>query len=150
MPSGNLQAPVKKNLQVSAAQTSTTQTTKFTLPLADAYTGFINVTASSGTSPTLDVIWQTSTDGGTTWINVPWRHTQITTTTTEFVTFRLGLGIGEVGAEGAVASTGGTLIKPAVVDVLNMRLQYTIGGTSPSFTFTYDVYCLPKGSQAGM
>lgn len=147
--SGNYQTPVKKNLQASAAQTSTTQTTKFVLPVADAYTGFINVTASSGTSPTLDVIWQTSTDGGTTWINVPWRHTQITTSTTEFITFRLGLGIGEVGAEGAVASTGGTLIKPAVVDVNNMRLQYTIGGTSPSFTFTYDIYMLPKGSQSG-
>jgi hypothetical protein len=147
--SGNYQTPVKKNLQVSAAQTSTTQTTKFVLPVADAYSGVINVTASSGTSPTLDVIWQTSTDGGTTWINVPWRHTQITGTTTEFITFRLGLGIGEVGAEGAIASTGGTLIKPFVVDVNNMRLQYTIGGTSPSFTFTYDVYMLPKGSQSG-
>ena len=80
---------------------------------------------------------------------MPWRHTQITTSAVEFITFRLGLGIGEVGAEGATAVTGGTLIKPAVPDVKNMRLNYNIGGTSPSFTFVYVLYALPKGSQSG-
>lgn len=150
MPSGNLQQPTIKVIQASAAQTATTQTTKFTLPLSDAYTFYVNATAVTGTSPTLDICWQTSTDNGTTWVNVPWRHTQITAAGVTFLTVRLGLGIGEVGAEGAVALTGGTLTKPAVVDVNNCRLSYTIGGTSPSFTFTYTAFALAKGSQAGL
>lgn len=150
MASGNYQTPIIKVLQASAAQTATTQSTAFVLPKADAYMGYVNVTAASGTSPTLDIVWQTSTDGGTTWISLPLRHTQLTTTGAEFITFRLGLGIGEVGAEGAAAVTGGTLVKPCVPDVKNMRLNYNIGGTSPSFTFTYTLFAMPQGSQAGM
>jgi hypothetical protein len=142
----NLQGPIIKALQTSAAQTSTTQTTKFTIPLADTYTFYVNATAVTGTSPTLDICWQTSTDGGTTWVNVPWRHTQITAAGVTFLTVRLGIGVGEVGAEGAVALTGGTLVKPATVDPNNCRLSYTIGGTSPSFTFTYTLFAMPPGS----
>ena len=127
--------------------TATGNSTAFALKLADAYTFVVNVTAASGTSPTLDIVYQTSVDGGTTYVNIPWRHTQITAAGVTFLTVRLGLGIGEVGAEGAVASTGGTLVKPFVPDTNFMRLAYTVGATTPSFTFSVTAFFLPKGSQ---
>ncbi len=147
MSSGTNQRPIFKTLVASAAVTATGVSAAFVLPLADAYTFLVNCSAASGTSPTLDIVYQTSIDGGTTYVNMPWRHTQITAAGVNFLTVRLGLGIGEVGAEGAAASTGGTLVKPFVPDVNFMKLSYTIGATTPSFTFSVTAFMLPKGSQ---
>jgi len=147
MSSGTNQKPILQTIVASAAVTGTGNSAAFSLKLADAYTFIVNCTAASGTSPTLDIVYQTSIDGGTTFVNIPWRHTQITAAGVNFLTVRLGLGIGEVGAEGAAASTGGTLVKPVVVDPANMRLAYTVGATTPSFTFSVTAFFLPKGSQ---
>lgn len=143
----SIQQPMVKTLIASAAVTSTASSANFTIGMADTYTFILNVTAIVATTPTLDVVYQSSIDGGTTYINIPWRHAQITTTTgNSFLTVRCGLGIGEVGDEGVVADTGGTLKKPCVVDVLHMKIKYTIGGTSPSYTFSLTLFAMPTGS----
>lgn len=135
-----------KTLIASNTVTATGASANFTIPLADAYSFILNVTAASGTSPTFDAVYQTSIDGGTTYVNIPWRHTQVTAATTNWMTVRLGLGIGEVGFESAAAATGGTLAKPAVIDNLHMKLAYTITATTPSFTFALYLLALPAGA----
>lgn len=127
--------------------TTTSNSAVFTLPLADTYTFTVITSSVSGTSPTLDIVYQWSYDGGTTFVNLPWRHTQITAAANLVMTVRLGLGVGEVASEQAAAATGGTLAKPAVPgDLTQMRLGYTLGGTSPSFVLLVLGSYLPAGS----
>jgi len=142
----NVQSPIIKTIIASNTVTATGASAAFSIGLADAYTFILNVSAASGTTPTFDAVYQTSLDGGTTYVNIPWRHTQITAAGTNFLTVRLGLGIGEVGAESAVAATGGTLAKPAVVDVAHMKLAYTITATTPSFTFSLTMFAIGNGA----
>jgi len=142
----NVQSPIIKTLIASNTVTATGASAAFSIGLADTYTFILNVSAASGTTPTFDAVYQTSLDGGTTYVNIPWRHTQITAAGTNFLTVRLGLGIGEVGAESAVAATGGTLAKPAVVDVAHMKLAYTITATTPSFTFSLTMFAIGNGA----
>lgn len=143
----NIQRPNITRIVNSLAITATGNSAVFTLPLADTYTFTVVTSSVSGTSPTLDIVYQTSYDGGTTFVNLPWRHTQLTAATTLVMTVRLGLGVGEVASEQAAASTGGTLAKPAVpCDLTQMRLGYTVAGTSPSFTLLVLLAALPPGS----
>lgn len=144
----NLLKPVVKTLVTVAATPTTATSSAFAIPLADAWTFYFNVTTGSGTSPTLDIVFLTSPDGGTTYVNIPWRTTQITGTGVNVLTARNGLGIGEVGGESPAAATGGTLEKPVVVDPDHMKITYTIGGTNPSFAFTLYLISLPPGSGA--
>lgn len=74
------------------------------------------VSAAAGTTPTLDVKVQHSIDGGTTWFDL--------------VTFAQKTAAGselkmEADVEGATAEVYGD----------DFRVTYTIGGTTPSFTF---------------
>lgn len=69
----------------------------------------LDVTAASGTAPTLDVAFQVSLDGGTTWLT----HTSFTQKTT----------------------TGNELKQVTNIGILG-RLSWTIAGTNPSFTFS--------------
>jgi hypothetical protein len=106
----------------SAARTTTGTTstycdlgkfTKFAMQLV--------VTAASGTSPTLDLTWQHSIDGGTTWYTVA-TFTQATAATT--------------------ALKAASEVEAATAVVLGdcMRGSYVIGGTTPSFTFSIDLW----------
>ncbi len=96
----------------------------------------LNVSAASGTTPTLDAVLQQSLDGGTTWVDVG-RFAQITAATTNPHYINLVEAFTIVGAVGdgtiAASSTGVTLLSDTV------RVKYTIGGTTPSFTFTLDI-----------
>jgi len=72
----------------------------------------LNITAASGTTPTLDVLIEDSLDGGTTWNTVG--------------TF-----------------TQATAVSRQVVNVTvpfsdTLRVRWTVGGTTPSFTFVVD------------
>lgn len=142
----NLQTPQIKTLIASNTVTATASSAAFAMPLFDAATLIMDVTAASGTTPTFDVVYQTSIDGGTTYVNIPWRHTQITAAGINILTVRFGLGVGEAGAETAVADTGGTLVKPCVFDPAHMKIKYTITATTPSFTFTLYGIFLNAGS----
>jgi hypothetical protein len=82
----------------------------------------IVTSAVSGTSPTLTAQLQYSYDGGTTWVNIP----------------------GAVTASITAAATTILQVKPGAVTAANQsvswilpkvwRFNYTIGGTTPSFT----------------
>jgi hypothetical protein len=70
----------------------------------------LTVSAASGTTPTLDVQVQTSNDGSTGWTIVGTAFTQATGTTTQRKTF-------------------------SSLDRF-VRVAWTLGGTTPSFTFS--------------
>lgn len=94
----------------SAARTATGQSAAVSVATATEGLAFFNVTAASGTTPTLDVKVQLSHDG-TTWHDEGTAFTQATAATT-----------------------------PAVKKLTNfgayLRYVWTIAGTTPSFTFT--------------
>jgi hypothetical protein len=71
---------------------------------------YVNCTAASGTTPTLDISYQTTMDGGTTWFTHT-SFTQLTTTGTEKKVIAAPIGV-------------------------DSRILCTIGGTTPSFTFS--------------
>lgn len=103
-------------LQASAAQTATgngagVETGEYKEALVT-----LNVTAASGTSPTCTVKLQTSDDGGTTWYDLP--NAAFTAATA-------------VTRQAIQVSIFGNLIRAA----------WTIGGTTPSFTFTVNALC---------
>lgn len=143
----NLQQPTVTKVVNSLTITATGNSAVFAMPIADSYTFTVVTSSVTGTSPTLDIVYQTSYDGGTTFVNLPWRHTQLTAAANLVMSVRLGLGVGEVASEQAAAATGGTLAKPATpCDLRQMRLGYTVGGTSPSFVLLVLLSALPAGA----
>ena len=145
MPQGLLRVmPVVQTVTAAAA---TATSSAFSAPLADVYTILINVTTATGTSPTCDVVFQGSYDKGTTYVNLPLRSAQMTAAGVHWFTFRRGLGWGEAAFNQAlVADTGGALAKNVVFDPEYMKFKYTIGGTSPVFTFNVVVFAEARGN----
>lgn len=92
----------------SAARTTTADGTAFDTANVDEITGTLAITAASGTSPTLDVILQTTADG-TNFYTVG-SFAQKTAAATEAKVFT---GLGSLS-----------------------RWRWTIAGTTPSFTFS--------------
>jgi hypothetical protein len=120
----------------SAARTTTAGGTAITgISLFTEVVFQVNVTAQSGTTPTLDLYIQTSYDGGLNWVDIA-AATQITTVT--------GITILSHNPDGGTASpsfiatdgtkTGGTNKVVGWGD--RLRLKWKIGGTTPSYTFS--------------
>jgi hypothetical protein len=134
------QPPYFKNLLAIAATQATGASAAFSIPFADAYTFYLNVTTAGQT--TMDTVFQTSVDKGTTFVNVPWRFAQVTTTTGCFVlNVHSGIGpangpVGTIttGEGGLTAATGGVLSLGAIVDPQNMKFFMTVSGTAPVST----------------
>lgn len=85
----------------------------------------------TGTTPTLDVAIQVTTDDGTTWFSM-YRFAQVTTTAGTrriIASFRR---VAEAAAEAVVADTGGALAANCPISK-KIRILATIGGTSPSY-----------------
>lgn len=78
---------------------------------AEALRAYLDVTAASGTTPTLDVKIEDSPDGGTTWFTVA-SFAQKTGITRDVL----------------------NVVSKAFGD--RLRVTWTIGGTTPSFTFS--------------
>jgi hypothetical protein len=86
---------------------------------------YLNVTAASGTTPTLTWRIQWSYDGGTTWIDYDTTNLQTASITT-------------TGASKLIVYPGITTTANAQLGLplpRNFRTAWTIGGTTPSFTF---------------
>jgi hypothetical protein len=140
-------APRFKTLIASTAYTTTVTSSAFALPgLADTYHLILNCTAATGTSPTVDAVLQSSVDGGTTYVNLPLRATQITAAGVRHLVFKLGLGGNEVALENTAADTGGTLAKNCIFDPNFMKIKFTVGGTNPSVTIVVYGASLAAGS----
>ena len=145
----NITPPYFKKV-LSVASTGTTATSPvFSIPLSDRYTFYLNVTTA--TAGTMDTVFQTSVDGGTTYVNVPWRFAQVATTTGGLVlNVRVGLGnsydvTAPTGTGVLVAATGGALALSAIVDPAHMKFTYTIG----TGLYVFDLFCAgwPLGTQ---
>ncbi len=100
----------------SAARTTTTEFLLGGIPGDwDEVVGYLDVTAASGTSPTLDVTYETTADEGSTYFTHT-SFTQATGVTTERKVFTAPVGV-------------------------DGKINCTIGGTSPSFTFSLRLEC---------
>jgi hypothetical protein len=97
----------------------------------------VHVSAVSGTTPTLDIFFQDSTDNIT--FNDRMHFPQIVA-----VGSFIGAVSGGVGGITPAASTDGALAVSSKVDgplgPLG-RIKFVVGGTAPSFTFTWNVAC---------
>ncbi|MCX8159190.1 MAG: hypothetical protein N3D20_02790 [Candidatus Pacearchaeota archaeon] len=138
----SLRRPLKtRNLVPSSARTANGDSGVIVLDDVDIENLLIrlNVTAASGTSPTLDVYIQQSLDGGTNFVDVA-RFSQITGTTTNphYISLAAGAANSVNGAVGDATISAGTVGTSLVSNVL--RVKWVIGGTSPSFTFTVDAF----------
>ncbi len=101
-----------REVVASAARTTTGTSSAITLDgLGEDVSLAVDVTAASGTTPTLDMTIEWSHDGGTTWMTAdpPDAFTQITAAAKKTKVFA------------AKAPT--------------YRVRWTIAGTTPSFTF---------------
>lgn len=96
----------------SAARTTTGNSGLITDVLGGAMSGTLNVTAVSGTTPTLDLVLQESPDNGTTWIDV-YHFERVT--------------------------AAGVYPMPSLPINGRRRWAWTITGTTPSFTFSISV-----------
>lgn len=134
---------------VSGAPGSTTSAV-FTLIQADSYAFVLNVTAITGTSPTLDAAIQVSPDGGTTWFDwFRWAQVTANTAMTRRLTVQPVQGRGEAGTETAITAgaTGALNANCPAPGALNQcRIRYTIGGTSPNYTLGIWVFAQPKNT----
>lgn len=94
----------------SAARTANGNGSSFSTAGIDSLEATLVISARSGTTPTLDVVLQTSTDGGSTFYDLSPAFPQQNATTSGVG--RVIAGLGEVS-----------------------RWKWTVGGTTPSFTF---------------
>ncbi|MDQ6722118.1 MAG: hypothetical protein M3003_15170 [Candidatus Dormibacteraeota bacterium] len=91
----------------------------------------------TGTTPTLSAQLQWSPDGGTTWLNIGAALANLTATSQTGTIWVYPTNSSTAGATPAALTTGATatLMLNAVLP-RTWRLNYTIGGTTPSFTIT--------------
>lgn len=132
--------------RTSVASTLTTATTaNLALPIADVYTAYINVTTVANTSPTIDLVFQASIDGGTTYVNLPLRSAQLTATGCYVMSFRRGLALGEAGFnQAATADTGGTVNKDCTFNPAFLKVKYTLGGSGGGHVFSINIFAEPR------
>src|ERR1017187_5013931 len=128
MSSAGMIQPSSK-LLVTGTALATGQTASFVMPYADAYRLILVVGTVSGTNPTLDCVLQDSPDGGTTWVNLPLRFTQVTVTgtaaTNPYIIFK-PVSISDAAAAGVTAATGGASATNTPINVQYVRLAYTV------------------------
>ncbi len=110
--------PVVPIIEVgSAARTATGNSGLISVATGGGLSGLIAVTAASGTTPTLDVTLEESYDNGTTWQQV-WAAPRITGISTVAIPPMLSAGL--------------------------RRWVWTVGGTTPSFTFAITANAVPS------
>jgi hypothetical protein len=133
----------------SGTALATGNTASFVLPYADAYRLLLAIGTVSGTNPTFDAVLQDSPDGGTTWVNLPLRFTQVTATgtaaTDPWIIFKM-VSISDAASAGVTAATGGATATNTPVSVKFVRLAYTVGGTAtPTIPFTLYANTINRG-----
>ena len=148
MPSAGMMQPGSVKLATGTAL-ATGATAAFTLPYADAYRLLLVIGTVTGTNPTFDAVLQDSPDGGTTWVNLPLRFTQVIATGTAinapYIIFKPE-NLAVAASAGVVAATGGALAVDTPINVKYVRLAYTVGGTAtPTIPFTLYANTINRG-----
>jgi len=138
-PSSNLRSYAKRVVS-SAARTSSSNSGALKLPKGKSYALSLNCSAASGTSPTLDVFVNASFDGGTTFIRQE-HFAQLTAASLRNLVFGAS---GELpAASEAAVATGATARAVQFPLTRDYQIEWVIGGTNPSFTFSVDLYVEP-------
>lgn len=131
---------------ISTATTATVTGASFALPIADSYTAIVDVATVTGTTPTLDIAFQHSPDGGTSWYTFA-KFAQITAAATRSLIFTPQVAMNQAASEQAIANTGAAVTINSPVIYTNVRVLSTVGGTTPSFgTIKLWVICAANGS----
>lgn len=124
------------NVVASAARTATGNSGDLDTPLdVESILFLLDVTAASGTSPTLDVAIQAKNAAGN-YVTMC-RFAQVTAAGKRALRTRFSADPSDAPVEFAHADTGGALVN-AIPIGRKYRIIWTIGGTTPSFTFTID------------
>lgn len=145
----NLNYPVAVANYTFNAIATTTTSTAISVPQAEEYAIVFDCTAATGTSPTCDIVMQTSWDKGTTYINCPLRSAQIGAAGVHWNVMRAGLGWGEAAlTQAGVADTGGALNKNFIFDPQYVKFKATIGGTNPAVTVKVHIFAHPLGTRS--
>lgn len=105
----------------------------------------LNVSAASGTTPTLDLYAQTTIDGGSNYLDAV-RFAQITTTTSNkhYAIISIPRNSAVIGAVGDATISASAVGVPLCSRIV--RIKYAIGGTSPSFSFTVKFYAVDQNN----
>lgn len=142
----NVNRKWQRNLVASQTVTATGNSGALDWPSdIDSAVILMDVTAASGTSPTMDVAIQLTPDDGITFYTVS-RFAQASAAFIRAKTFLTHQGDGTAAAVVAVADIGGVL--EANIPFTNqIRILWTVGGTNPSFTFTLWAWGERKYSQ---
>ena len=135
-----------RNWYAGGALAATTTSSALEMGVGECYQMVVDITSVTGTSPTLDLVIQTSFNGSAgTYIDLPLRTSQITAARVEYFVFKLGLGDSEVSLSQVVADTGGILSKNCIFDPAAIKVKSTIGGTNPSFTVNIHLSVIGSG-----
>lgn len=136
-----------KILVQSSTVTATGASPSFVMPIADSYRLLLVTSAASGTTPTLDAVLQDSPDGGVTWINLPLKFTQATAAGSSYIIFK-PIGLSDAASAGSAPGTGAAAASNTPFNARNVRLSYTIAGTTPSFTYILYANMVQRGDTA--
>lgn len=137
--SRSVQPPYVATPVASAARTATGNSGVIDFP--DDLEGALIIAdsaAGTGTTPTMDLSIEITTDDGTTWYEV-YRFAQVTTAVLRqqlIVNFRK---FAEAGAIRTVVQAGTGALSANCPISKKIRFKWTIGGTNPSFTFSVAV-----------
>lgn len=136
---------VASSAKSSSSNSGNLKDTTTSIPTCQAISFILDVTASSSPT-TLDVIIETSIDGGTTWY-AAWAFSQVgaVSTAQQILSVRdTGIGITEVGAGGSIVE-GNNQLKANVVVTKDLRVKWIVSGTS--YTFAVHAIYQPLGTQ---
>lgn len=133
-------------LQAAGPQVATGQGGQVTVAGIKEMEVFVNVTAQSGTTPVLTVFLQSSSDGGTTWYDLPHDGVLETEATAAEGDHRseaiaTDAGTNKGGARNVIHSLAGASVPQAAFARYKnlgdlVRAAWVISGTTPSFTFS--------------
>jgi hypothetical protein len=145
----NLSKPFFTKVLTQASTTTAGPSAAFSVPIADSYTWYLNVTTAQTTA---NYSFLTSVDGGTTYVAIPWCFAAVTTTTGCFV---LNTPTGGVGAgseyitlptgTGAINTPGTAQALRCIVDNTHMELTWANSG-SVAFTLYCAAWTRASGS----
>jgi len=129
-----MSASQRFEMVASAAQISTGNSAAFPVPTMSMLMVAVDITAVSGTTPTMGIYLQVSDDGGTTWFDMPY-DLQLTfaaaaADVTAFTARR------NINGSALAAGTAKYLAIYKEIPGDTVRLAWVIGGTTPSFTFS--------------
>lgn len=125
------QPHVRKVLRASAAATSTGNTDLFQVSAFSAADILLDVTAASGTSPTLDLYIQKRLPDSSTWQDIAHFAQNTGSAGKQILSFvSSGNSIAAVQTDALTVNT----VKTTLIGA-EWRVRWVVGGTSPSFSF---------------